>query len=177
MAELITLARPYAQAAFATAKEDGALAQWSETLALAARIAADPQVAEYVLGNPVVEPEAAAEFFVQSTKADGKLANLLALMADNGRLALLPQMVDLFLQLRAKEEQTLAVTVTSASVFTDEQLENLKRSLKQRFGRDVTLDVEVDESLLGGAIIHAGDTVIDGTLRSKLSRLNTALAH
>ena len=98
-------------------------------------------------------------------------------MAENGRLALLPEVSALFEQLRAESERVVKATITSATELSDAELQNIVQALKKRFGREVAVQTAVDAGLIGGAVIDAGDVVIDGSLRSKLARLNASLAH
>jgi F-type H+-transporting ATPase subunit delta len=175
MSQALTLARPYARAAFAIAREAGALPAWSSALAFAARVAADPQIAG-LLGNPkltradtvtLLAPEGASEVF----------GDFLALLFDNRRLPLLPEIAGLFDELRFEAERTVKARVTSAIVLPAAELETIKSALKRRFGREVEVETAVDASLIGGAVIDAGDIVIDGSLKGKLGRLQAALAH
>lgn len=173
MAELITLARPYAKAAFERARAADALGEWGDMLALAAAIAEDDAVAARVVGNPLVVPETAAGFFVDTggDRFSADFANLIRLMADNRRLGLLPEVNRLFARYRAEAEKTLNVSVTTAVEPPADFGDQLAAALGKRFGRDITVAVDVDESLLGGALVRAGDTVLDGSLRSKLNKL------
>jgi F-type H+-transporting ATPase subunit delta len=179
MSQALTLARPYARAAFAIAREDKSFAAWSEALAFAARVAADPRVAA-LLAHPRLEDADAVTLLAPDTAAtgdDGKFASFLALLADNRRLVLLPEIAGLFDELRADAERIVKATVTSASVLPAGELDAIRSALKQRFGREVEIETAVDEALIGGAVIDAGDVVIDGSLRGKLSRLQSALAN
>ncbi len=174
MSQSLTLARPYARAAFAIAKDGGKLAQWSDALGLAARIAADPQVAA-LLGNPKLT-DADAISLLSSEAAGQQFADFIALLAENRRLALLPEIAGLYEELRADAEKVVRAKVTSAAALPDGELETIRVALKRRFGREVELETGIDESLIGGAVIDAGDVVIDGSLRGKLQRLQSALA-
>jgi F-type H+-transporting ATPase subunit delta len=175
MSQALTLARPYARAAFAIAREAGAAAQWFDAFGFAARVAADPRV-QSLLGHPqlgrgdavmLLSPEGASEAF----------GNFLSVLAENRRLALLPEIAGLFEELRAEAERIVKAKVTSATTLPATELDSIKAALKRRFGRDVEIETAVDESLIGGAVIDAGDVVIDGSLKSKLARLQSALAH
>jgi F-type H+-transporting ATPase subunit delta len=174
MSQALTLARPYARAAFAIARDERDFPAWSQALAFAARVAADPRVAA-LLGDPrlshaeavvLLSPEAARESF----------ARFLTLLADNRRLALLPEIAGLYEELRAEAERVVKATVTSAAELPAGELDKIKAALRQRFGREVDVETAVDESLIGGAVIDAGDVVIDGSLKGKLERLQAALA-
>ena len=175
MSQALTLARPYARAAFSLARDAGALPAWSDALAFAARVAADPQVAG-LLGNPkltqadtatLLAPEGANELF----------GNFLGLLFENRRLPLLPEIAGLYDELRFEAERVVKAKVTSAIALPAAELETIKAALKQRFGRDVEVETAVDDSLIGGAVIAAGDVVIDGSIRGKLHRLDAALTH
>ncbi|MFC5571056.1 F0F1 ATP synthase subunit delta [Lysobacter yangpyeongensis] len=174
MSQALTLARPYARAAFGIARDAGDYASWSSALAFAARVAADPQVAE-LLGSPRLTHADAVSLLALDGASDAQ-RNFLALLADNRRLALLPEIAGLFEELRAEAERVVKARVTSATALGDGELEGIKAALKKRFGRDVQIETAVDASLIGGAVIDAGDVVIDGSLKGKLSRLQGALA-
>ncbi|WP_305805858.1 F0F1 ATP synthase subunit delta [Stenotrophomonas sp. YIM B06876] len=175
MSQALTLARPYARAAFAIARDEGKFAPWSEALAFSARVAADPHVSALLL-NPeltrgeavaMLAPEASAETF----------GRFLELLADARRLPVLPEIAAMYEQLRADAEHVVKATVTSATEMSAAELDTIKAALKKRFGLEVEVRTAVDASLIGGAVIDAGDVVIDGSLKGKLSRLQTALAH
>jgi F-type H+-transporting ATPase subunit delta len=174
MSQALTLARPYARAAFALARDNGAYAPWSNALAFAARVAADPQVAD-LLGSPKLG-NADAVSLLAIDDASEQMRSFLALLADNRRLALLPEIAGLFEELRAEAERVVKARVTSATALGTGELEGIKAALKKRFGRDVEIETAVDASLIGGAVIDAGDVVIDGSLKGKLGRLQAALS-
>ena len=175
MSQALTLARPYARAAFAIAKDAGAFADWSAALGFAARVAADPQAA-LVLGHPALAREQAVDLLSPDGAAPA-FRDFLALLADNRRLVLLPEIAGLYEELRAEAERVVKAKVTSAAALPAAELDTIKAALRKRFGREVEVEAAVDESLIGGAVIAAGDVVIDGSLRGKLSRLQAALAH
>ncbi|MBP6748957.1 MAG: F0F1 ATP synthase subunit delta [Xanthomonadaceae bacterium] len=179
MSQGLTLARPYARAAYAIAREAGAAAQWSDALAFASSVAADPRV-HALLGHPRLgRADAVALLSPPGGNGAGvseTFGNFLALLADNRRLTLLPDIAGLFDALRAEAERVVKAKVTSAAALPAAELETIKVALKRRFGRDVEIETAVDGSLIGGAVIDAGDVVIDGSLKSKLARLQTALA-
>ena len=175
MSQALTLARPYARAAFSLARDAGTLPAWSQALAFAARVAADPQVAA-LLGHPklsaadavaLLAPEGAGEAF----------GNFLGLLFDNRRLSLLPEIAGLYDELRFEAERVVKAKVTSAVILPLAEMEKIEAALKRRFGRDVEIETAIDESLIGGAVIDAGDVVIDGSLKGKLGRLEAALSH
>lgn len=177
MAEPVTLARPYAEAAFEFARDADALAAWDEMLSLAAAVAADETVARRVLENPRVEAEAAASFMLDAggEHFSTEFGNFVKLLAENRRLALLPQVSELFARYRAEAEQTLDVEVTTATGLPDEYRRHLEKSLSKRFGREINIALNVDDSIIGGAVIRAGDTVLDGSVRGRLAKLAGAI--
>ena len=171
----ITLARPYARAAFSIAREGGRFAPWSDALAFSARVAADPQVAA-LLGNPALS-RADAVALLAPEDAQAQFIDFLDVLASNGRLAQLPEIAGLYETLRAEAEHVVLATVTSATALPDAEIEQIRAALKRRFGSEVQVETAVDPSLIGGAVIAAGDVVIDGSLKGKLARLQSALAH
>ncbi|HZX79626.1 MAG TPA: F0F1 ATP synthase subunit delta [Lysobacter sp.] len=175
MSQALTLARPYARAAFAHAREEGRAAEWSQSLGVAARIAADPQVAGLLAHPQLASQQAVALLAVDG--ADESFTRFLALLADNQRLALLPEIATLFEELRAEAERVVRAKVTSATDLGAVELESIKAALRRRFNRDVDIETAVDPSLIGGAVIDTGDMVIDGSLRGKLARLQASLAN
>lgn len=175
MSQALTLARPYARAAFAVAREAGALAGWSAALGFAARVAAEPQVA-VLLDNPKLT-RADVVALLSPDGAQDAFNNLLGLLFDNRRLPLLPEIAGLFDELRFEAERVVRAKVTSAATLADAELETIKAALRKRFGREVEVETAIDESLIGGALIDAGDVVIDGSVRGKLERLQSALSN
>ncbi|MBU1191010.1 MAG: F0F1 ATP synthase subunit delta [Gammaproteobacteria bacterium] len=178
MAESTTIARPYAQAAFKLAQQKQALPAWTEMLGLAAVVAADAGMRK-LLDNPRVTPEQVAELFVdicgERLNDDGR--NMLRLLAERRRLALLPEIFGLYEQFKNEAEGAITAQLITAFPATDAQKQTIAAALKQRFGRDVQLEYVTDPSLMGGAVVRAGDLVIDGSVRGKLTRLGTALNH
>lgn len=177
MAEAITIARPYAHAVFDIANGKGELKTWSELLVVFAQCVADPNM-QSIISSPAVNDEQ-----VISVLADiaGKLMsddahNFLAVLAENNRLQLLADIAVIFEELRAAAEQVITADVTTAIALTSTQEKNISAALKKRLGRDVTLNTSVDKDLLGGAIIRAGDLIIDGSALGKLNRLANAIS-
>ena len=183
MTQALTLARPYARAAFAIARDAGATQSWSDALAFSAQAAADPRVRS-LLGHPQLDRGDAVALLSPPAANPGAadlfgndlFGNFLALLADNRRLELLPDIAALFEALRAEAERIVKARITSATTLPAAEIESIKTALKRRFGREVELETAIDESLIGGAVIAAGDVVIDGSLKGKLSRLQSALA-
>ncbi len=177
MAEAITIARPYANAAFALAQENNELKAWSDFLAILAQAVSEPEV-QSIITSPAVTDEQVitllADVAGESKTKDGQ--NFLALLAENKRLQLLVDIAEIYEELREAAEQTMTAEVTSARELTSEQEAKISAALKARLGRDVTLNTTIDESLLGGAIIRAGDLIIDGSALGKLNRLASAIS-
>lgn len=177
MSQAITLARPYARAAFELARAAGDIGAWSQALAFAAAVSADARVSD-LSGDPRVQvAQLVALHLPRDMAVDAPFGRFLAELAEHRRLALLPEIAGLYEQLRAEAERVLKATVTSASELPAAELDAIKASLKRRFGRDVEVETAVDASLIGGAVIDAGDVVIDGSLKGKLERLQAALAN
>jgi F-type H+-transporting ATPase subunit delta len=178
MAEKVTIARPYAKAAFQYARERKAFAQWSDALATASAVVTDAQVAK-LLSSPHVTPDQLVELIAgvagQSLDASGK--NFLNTLAQNRRLGLLPEIAAIYEQLRAEIEQIADVDVVSATELSDSQRERLTAALRKRLKREIRLHVSVDPALIGGAIVRSGDLVIDGSLKARLDRLALDIAH
>jgi len=178
MAETITVARPYAHAAFLFAKSHQVLGGWSDMLALLAAIVGDadmhrlidsPQMTETRLADLVIA--------IAGEHIDEKCANFVRVLAEHHRLELLPEITALFEIQRRKAEGRVQAELISAFPASEEQQARIIESLRKRLGRDIELTCTTDASLLGGAIIRAGDLVIDGSVRGKLQRLGTALSH
>ena len=175
MAQAITLARPYARAAFELAHAHGTLQAWSQALAFAAAVAQDARVAA-LGGDPRVQPaQLVALHLPEGMAADAPFAQFLGEMAENGRMALLPEVAALYEQYRRESESQLLVKVTSAIALDAAQAEQLKVSLKRRFKREIELEASVDPSLLAGVVVDTGSEVIDGSARGRLERLASAL--
>jgi len=175
VAQAITLARPYARAAFEAAHEAGALAPWSQALAFAAAVAKDVRVAELGTDPRVAPEQLVALHLPQGMDADAPFARFLGELAAHRRLALLPEVAELYEQYKREAESQLLVKVTSALALDAEQAERLKVSLKRRFKREIELETAVDPALLGGVVIDTGSEVIDGSARGRLERLAGAL--
>lgn len=178
MAEFTTIARPYAQAVFKLAQSQQALPAWSDMLGLAAHVAADPEMRK-LLDNPRVTPAQLADLFVDicGDRLNDAGRNLIRLLAERRRLVVLPEIFGLFEQLKNDAEGAIKAQLITAFPATDAQKQTIAAALKQRFGRDVQLEYITDPTLMGGAVVRAGDLVIDGSVRGKLARLGTALNH
>ncbi len=179
MAELATIARPYARAAFMHAQGAGQLKAWGDFLDAAADVVADARVRE-AIAAPQRTHDASAEFVAKVLTAagvtvDAGAKNFLVLLGENGRLDTLPDIARQYAELRATAENTIDVTVVTAMALDAAQQAKLKTALSTRFKRDVRLHESVDPTLLGGAVIQAGDLVIDGSLKGRLARLSTQM--
>ncbi len=176
MADSSTAARPYAKAVFELAREDGSFDQWASLLKAVASAVGDRDVAA-LIGDPRVGSARIGQIIVDALGEGAGQAgrNFVRLLAENGRLAAVPDILEGFEALRAEAEHTVDVNITSAAPLSEEHKAKLAQSLRARLGRDVRLHCEVDESLIGGAVIRAGDLVIDSSLRGRLQQLATNL--
>jgi F-type H+-transporting ATPase subunit delta len=176
MAEKSTIARPYAEAAFEVAQAQGQLQQWSDMLQAAAQITADPDM-QSLIGNTSVGKAQVAELIVEvAGKAmDAQGANLIKLLAENRRLGVVAEIAAQFETLKAEAEKTIEAEIVSATEVNPAQQSLIAAKLKARLGREVSLKCTVDESLMGGAIIKAGDMVIDGSVSGQLNKLSVEL--
>ena len=172
MADRLTIARPYARAAFEEARKNGGLAPWSEALQAAAIVVKDPRVAS-LLDNPRVTPEQLAGLVdgIAAAPLGEHGANFVRTLADNRRLGYLPEIAELFDTLKDDAEGVEDVTVTSAAPLDERQQRSLSEALGRRLNRQVRLHCATDPALIGGAVLRAGDLVIDGSLRGKLERM------
>lgn len=178
MAELATIARPYARAAFEYAQAQGKLSQWSESLSVAAAVVADPAVTS-LLDHPRVGATQLIELIadIAGSRLDTATRNFIATLAENRRLELLPQIALMYEALRAAAESRADVEVVSAAPLDQLQQQRLIAALKKRLQRDVQLHCTVDPSLIGGAIVRCGDLVIDGSVKVRLARLAVEVTH
>jgi F-type H+-transporting ATPase subunit delta len=178
VADRATIARPYARAAFAHARAEKNLAAWSKLLGAGALAVADPRV-ERLLGHPLVTAEQLVELLHGLSKkaAGGEGGNFLRTLAENDRLGLLPEIAQQFEAMRAEAEGVVDVEVVAAREIAAPQRKRLEAALEKRLGREVRMQLRIDESLIGGAIVRAGDLVIDGSLRGRLARLGSTLTN
>ncbi|MFQ5488544.1 MAG: F0F1 ATP synthase subunit delta [Gammaproteobacteria bacterium] len=177
MAEKRTIARPYAQAIFGLAQKQQDLAKWSGILELLAAIAADAQM-QSLINNPKVGDEQLRGIFLDigGERLDQAATALIDLLIENRRLDILPEIAALYESYRAEAEKVVQAEVISAFPVSDEQQSAIAEALKQRLGREVTIESKTDQSLIGGAIIRAGDMVIDGSVTGHLDRLSHTLS-
>ena len=177
MSSNATLARPYARAAFELAQGARALGDWARQIQVAAALARDARVGALLIDPRRSQAETVALLLPPDTRPDSPFADFLGALGASGRLPVLPEIAVQFEALKRDAEGTLKVTVRSAVPLDAAQLEKLKSSLANRFARDVEIETAVDTTLIGGAIIEAGETVIDGSVRGRLARLAQELAH
>ena len=184
MADHKTVARPYASALFQVARDAGELARWSAALSLLAEALRDeglqawlasPRLTDEQRLSVLLEIAQAADAEAASVLAQAQAGNFLRLLAENDRLAVLPDIAALFEELRHQEENSMDVTMVAASAVDDATRAAIISALQTRLGRTVRLSVSVDPALLGGAVIRADDLVIDASLKSRLAKLATSL--
>ena len=175
MSEFVTVARPYAKAAFDFAVENLALDRWQNMLAFSAEVARNEQIAELLSG--AVAPIELAKTFIAvcGDQLDEAGQNLIKVMAENGRLPVLPEVLEQFIQLRAALESTVDVDVISANTLSEQQLSKIAAAMEKRLSRKVKLNCKIDKSVMAGVVIRAGDMVIDGSIRGRLERLADVL--
>ncbi|MDH3325717.1 MAG: F0F1 ATP synthase subunit delta [Gammaproteobacteria bacterium] len=178
MAEATTIARPYAQAVFELAKGAGKLAGWSDALTLLSAVASEKSVSA-LISNPNVTSDQLVEFFVSicADKLDQEGKSFLKVLAENGRLNVMSEIAANFDELKAEAEKTVKAEVVTAFELDAKQTSKLEAALKKRLGCEVEITSRVDNSIIGGAIIRAGDMIIDGSVTTQLDRLSSDLAH
>ncbi len=184
MAEHAAIARPYAEAVFELARDAGQLDQWSNALHAVAEVVADPEI-KLRISAPGVDRSArvgiiydvTAQTAVGGIKNPDEFRNLLRLLADNGRLPVLGHIAEQFDKLKAEVQNRIDVVLTAASPVDEAQQARIAEALKTRFGREVNMHFQLDESLIGGARLQAEDLVIDGSVRTDLEKLASALTN
>lgn len=177
MSEMTTLARPYARALFEMAREKGRLEPWSDQLAFLAKVVQDPEV-RALLDSPRMTREQRAELLahIAEGRLDEEGNNLLRLLAENDRLAALPEIAALYEHHRAASEGCVEAEVTTAFELDDTQQNELAQALRRRMGNEVRLTCQTDATLLGGVLVRVGDMVIDGSVRGRLQRMASTLS-
>ena len=177
MADFTTLARPYAKAVYDLASENNTLDSWGDALTNLANVINEPQMSE-VLSNPELGKQQKGELVIQvmGDNLNQQQQNLVKLMAENGRLILMSDVLQQFEVARAKAENKIEAEVVSAFELSAEQTDELINTLKNKLGCDITLTTTIDESLIGGVVIKAGDTIIDASMKSQLDSLALSLA-
>lgn len=176
MAELTTLARPYAEAVARLAQASDDWAAWSDRLALLAAVSQDAQIAA-LAAHPQLTPEQLLEVLlgICGDRLNAEGVNLLRLLVANKRLAVLPEIARLFEEMRAAAEGVLKARIITAYELSREQLAELVSRLEARFGRKVQATQEVNPALIGGVVIHVGDKVLDASVRGRLAELAATL--
>lgn len=178
MAENVTLARPYAEAAFQLAKSGNALAAWSDVLSRLSAVAATPEMEECI-GNPRLSPAQLAQLCLDVADAKQGLSadqqNFVRVLADNDRLIVLPEISELFDELKHGHEGVKDAEITSAFALDEATLKTLVADLERKFGCKIQATVKVDAELIGGVRIAVGDEVVDASVRGKLAAMATAL--
>ena len=181
MADFDTAARPYAKALFELASEEGSLQHWGDSLQVAAVVASDVDM-QAMFELPSMLANERCELFLSvisavkdAPKMSTEFKNLIALLAQNGRLSALPSIVATFESLKQEAEGQIEVVVRTAQKLSAKQHTAGAKSLAKRLGKEISITTETDESLIAGAIIQAGDMVIDGSARGHLDKLTTVL--
>jgi F-type H+-transporting ATPase subunit delta len=177
MADFTTAARPYARAVYQQATDTSSVEGWGDALGLMATVANDAAMIE-VLDNPQLGRDQKGDLMLKviGDKLNEQQKNLVKLMAENDRLKALSEVADQFEVFRAEAEGKIDAEVTSAFPLSDEQEQAITATLKTKLGREITLSTSVDESLIGGVVIKAGDTIIDGSMKSQLESLALSLS-
>ena len=177
MAELSTIARPYAEAAFEIAREKDALAPWSRMLGLVASVASDPRMRSALASPKLGDGEKESLFLsIAGEGRDADARSFVRVLIEGDRIGLAREIVELYEKRRNEAEGVAKATIESALPVSDDELAGLKRSLERKLGRTVDATVRVNESLIGGARITVGDTVIDDSVLGKLTELNYLLS-
>lgn len=172
MAELITVARPYAKAAFEYALEAGVLPKWLNIFDTLALLVQDPQVRS-LLHDPKVSDSQLAGLFIGmlGSELDSEAENFINLLASRSRFAALPYIRDIYTELYAEQQKTITAKVYTTQELNPAQAEKLKQAMAQRLDREVELETVIDPTIFGGVRVEAGDLVIDGTIQGRLQRL------
>ena len=170
------VARPYAQALFELAQDQGDLAGWDSRLKLLAAVAGDPSLIQ-LAGNPHVSDDQLVGLILDvcGDKLGGEGGNLVRLVVKNGRLGDLADIADAFAARKEEAEKVISAKMVTASEMADEQQQKFSAALQSKLGRNVELEFEVDEALIGGAVIRAGDWVVDGSVKAQLEQLVGAI--
>jgi F-type H+-transporting ATPase subunit delta len=175
MSELTTVARPYARAAFEFATEHNNIEAWSDMLVFAANVVNNPTMAELLKGKKAAQELANLFINVCGEQLDESGQNFIKIMAENGRLSVLPRVIELYADLVDEHKKQIDVTVVSAYALSKQQKEELGKSLTKRLARKVNLNCSIDKTLIAGMVITAGDLVIDSSAKSQLHRLSNTL--
>jgi F-type H+-transporting ATPase subunit delta len=177
MAEIATLARPYAEAVFQIAKEETSFDVWSENLDFLMQVIGDPFMIQ-VIKNPLVSKEELRHVLLDVCNekiSTGVGQNLIKLLLDNGRLDIIPQLVQQYEQLKAEHLGYVKVDIISTYTVESHQLQTIEAVLKERLGKAVDIVITVDRNLIGGWLVRIGDQVIDMSIKGRLQQLATEL--
>jgi F-type H+-transporting ATPase subunit delta len=176
VSELTTAARPYARAAFDYASSNGVIDQWAEMISFCAAVA-DNAIMKAALDRPSLNRQKSAELFnkVCADKLDQHGKNFVKLLAENSRISLLPDIAVLYHHYQTEAEGIVDAELISALEVSEQQIEAIAGSLAKRLGKKISITTSIDEKLIGGAIIRAGDMVIDGSVRGRLEKLSNTL--
>jgi F-type H+-transporting ATPase subunit delta len=176
MAELSTIARPYAEAVFKLSQESGDSARWSDALNHLEMVVTDSQMVG-LIGNPRIQGQQLLEVIVGvlSNQIDAQTKQFIETLIENNRLILLPQIRSQFEALRQEHEGVMDAKITSAFQLNEGQVSRLVKDLEARFKRGIRPDVRIDPALIGGVKVAVGDIVIDGSVRGRLDRMDAAL--
>ena len=178
MSSLTTLARPYAKAAFELAQGEQSLAGWDAMLSLASEIVVEESMAA-LLESPHVSHSQAVQIITEAAGEafNDRFRDYLSVLAANGRKLLLPQLTALYQRLREEAEKRMRVRVVSALPLDEDQAVRMREALARRFDREIELESEIDADIIGGAVVYAGDQVIDGSLRGRVQKLSNSLSN
>jgi F-type H+-transporting ATPase subunit delta len=176
MAEISTIARPYAVAAYKLGKEQNALTKWSEMLSFATQVASDAKMQAFINDPKVLASDLQASFLkVCGDKLNLNAQNLIKVLVEYGRMSLLPAIANAFEELKALDEGVLEANIIAAAKPSDAEVKDLVKRLEAKFGKKIDAKVSVDAELIGGIKIIVGDTVIDASIKSQLQNLTYAL--
>jgi F-type H+-transporting ATPase subunit delta len=174
--EIVTIARPYAEALYRLASQKGAVAEWSSKLEMASVVASDSAMHDVISSPKFTRADVERVFLdVMDKDFDEEGQNLIRLLLENGRLTILPEIAAQFEKLKAEQSGLLEAAISSAFPLSDEQVKEMVGMLEKRFSRKVTAQVSVDPELIGGVKINAGDVVIDASVRGQLNNMTFAL--
>lgn len=171
MSEFVTVARPYAKAAFDFAVEHQSMERWQSMLTLMAEVISNEQVKRLIAGTSAPKTLSKNVIAICGDELNEAGRNLIKLMAENGRISVLPQLLEHFVRLRASFEAIAEVEVTSVDLISKEQQAKITAAMEERLPHKVKLNCKTDKSILAGVVIRTGDIVIDGSIRSRLERL------
>jgi len=178
MAEISTVARPYSKAVFDLAQDQNKLTEWSNMLSFLSAVVNEPSM-KSLITNTSIKKERLSKLMDEICigKMDESGSNFIKVLTENRRLNLVSEICLQFEAMRAEAEGTIEAELVSAFDVTDKQLTKISKALQKRLGRKVSLKARIDETLIGGAIVRAGDVVIDGSVSGRLNSLSNALFH